>query len=539
MRTALYARYSSALQRPTSIEDQLALCRQYAARIGAIVDEAFIFIDVEISAAIAQRPGYQRFLAAARRGDFEAIIVEAQDRLWRSQAEMHRALDELRFHEVLVFCVDTGIELTGRSGHLLASFKGIMDEDYRQVLRDKTRRGMAGQVQRGFSPGGRPYGYRSEPVAGGGSRRVVHPGEAAVVRRIFEMYAAGHSPKAIAKQLNAEGVPAPWSRPRGWAPASINGQRQLALGILNNPICVGRQVWNRTRKLWDPYTGRRVWRRVPREQWVITEVPELRIIPDGLWQAVQARRDALGHRWSRGCAPPRYLLSGLIVCAACGSAYSIVGGSGKYGCTGHYNRGICSNRALVKRAMLEDWILGLVRDRMLAPPVLAALVRRVERKVRQHLARPAEDPAPLSAAEAEVGRLLEAIRHGRGEIPELVRLLEEARARVAALRAQRAERPVDLHVLPELARQYLENLRSLVATDVAGARELLRRVVAPVRVEPREGGAVLVVRGNLAGILPVGLGGAGGPTYPIETRTFEFPLPSRTAALRSARVVQA
>ena len=65
-----------------------------------------------------------------------------------------------------------------------------MDEAFLDGLRDRTRLGMLGQVRRGFSAGGHPYGYRSETTAGG-SPRVVHPEESEVVRRIFAIVRRG------------------------------------------------------------------------------------------------------------------------------------------------------------------------------------------------------------------------------------------------------------------------------------------------------------------------------------------------------------
>jgi hypothetical protein len=189
---------------------------------------------------------------------------------------MHTALKRFRFLGIHVFSVETGADLTDQSGRLVASVKGLIDEAFLDGLREKTRRGMLGQVRRGFSAGGHPYGYRSETTPDG-HRRIVQPGEAEVVRRIFTMYAEGSSPRSIAKRLNDEGVPPPrWraGRPsRGWTPATIHGQRRMALGILNNPVYAGRLVWGRTRKVRHPDTGRRVWRPRPVDDWVSIDVP--------------------------------------------------------------------------------------------------------------------------------------------------------------------------------------------------------------------------------------------------------------------------
>jgi len=60
-------------------------------------------------------------------------------------------------------------------------------------------------------------------------------------------------------------------------------------------LYVGKVVWNRSRKVLDPETGKRVIRVRPQSEWVWRDVPELRIIPDDLWQAVQARLDGQRH----------------------------------------------------------------------------------------------------------------------------------------------------------------------------------------------------------------------------------------------------
>jgi site-specific DNA recombinase len=214
MIAAVYARYSSDLQRPTSIEDQVRLCREAASRFDCQVLDAHIFTDSEISGAVAERPGYARLLDAARARQFGAILVESQDRLWRDQAEMHGALKRLAFWGIRVIAVMSGTNLTDRTGKVLASIMGLKDELFLQDLKDKTRRGMVGQVRRGFSVGGRAFGYRSQPVRDEsgqvtGYHRVVDTEEAAVVRRIFEFYDAGYSPKTIAHILNDERVQPP------------------------------------------------------------------------------------------------------------------------------------------------------------------------------------------------------------------------------------------------------------------------------------------------------------------------------------------
>jgi site-specific DNA recombinase len=161
--TAVYARYSSALQKATSIGDQIALCREAAPKFSCRILDEHIYADKELSSSIQQRPAYNRLLEAAKARAFAAIIVESQDRLWRDQEEMHHALKRLRFWGIKVFSANTGTDLTDRTGKLLASVSGWKDETYLDDLKDKIRRGMQGRVRQGFSVGGRAFGYYSQP----------------------------------------------------------------------------------------------------------------------------------------------------------------------------------------------------------------------------------------------------------------------------------------------------------------------------------------------------------------------------------------
>ena len=61
-------------------------------------------------------------------------------------------------------------------------------------------------------------------------------------------------------------------------------------GILNNELYIGQIVHNRQRFLKDPATGKRISRENPEREWHRQAAPELRIIDDRTWEAVQRRR---------------------------------------------------------------------------------------------------------------------------------------------------------------------------------------------------------------------------------------------------------
>ncbi len=516
---AVYARFSSDLQRTTSIEDQIRVCRDAASRFGCVVLNAHVYADEELSGATDHRSGYQRLLVAAKTGAFQAIIVESQDRLWRNQGEMHHALERLAFWGVRVFSVATGGDLTDRMGRLLASVMGWKDEAFLADLRDKTRRGMAGQVRRGLSAGGRAYGYRSVPVQDEtgrlvGYRRVIDPQEAVVVQRIFDLYDTGYSPKTIAHILNDERVPPPrparGRRIMGWTWTTINGSPKKATGILNNPVYVGRVVWNRSQKVRDPDTGRRIMRPRPEQEWLSAEVPKLQIIPQNLWERVQTRRRGrrLVVRGNLRGRRPKHLFSGLLVCGECGSHYTIKSGD-YYGCAAHTNRGpgICANGKQVRRDRLEEGVLGLIFDEVFSPDTVVYLTRKVNEAIERLSASPDEShrrqQTDLAQARAELENVKDAIRRGI-VTPTTKGMLEECERRTAELEtAARAEPPASAKVvaLPHVVAAYLDDFRGTLGKDTDQARALLAKLIGHVTLRRRDDRLVAEVRGNLPGLL--------------------------------------
>src|SRR5262249_36225677 len=105
-RCAIYARYSSDLQRETSIEDQIRRCREYAVSQGWPVLEEFVIADRAISAAsVAGRDGLQRLLEAAKTAKsgsrpFDCLLVDDTSRLARDLSDALRAVKILEFHRV-------------------------------------------------------------------------------------------------------------------------------------------------------------------------------------------------------------------------------------------------------------------------------------------------------------------------------------------------------------------------------------------------------------------------------------------------------
>jgi hypothetical protein len=212
-----------------------------------------------------------------------------------------------------------------------------------------------------------------------------------VVRRIFQLCAAGKGLTRIAKALNAEGVPAPRSSTLGWAPTAIRA-------MLYRLLYRGQIVWNKTQK--TSRVGTKQQRPRPEREWLCIEAPELRIVPEDLWRAAHARLEqargvfARGERSGQLAGHPsrldlesKYLLSGLAYCTRCGGSLTArTRAHGKarrnyYGCSYHQKRGtaVCSNAVEISQDALDDALMRAIADalddRLLDEAVAAALAR--------------------------------------------------------------------------------------------------------------------------------------------------------------------
>ena len=498
MRAAIYSRFSTDRQTESSITDQVRVCSEYAEKEGWTVTHRFE--DQGISgAAIGNRPGCVAMLEAAKARAFDVLLVMDTSRLSRSSADLSKIADRMVFMGLRILAVQESGADTGKDGwELYFGLSGLMGQQFRKMTAKKTHTALESRAKTGRPTGGRAFGYTSQ-------NELVET-EAPIVKEIFERYAAGESQHAIAKDLNARGMPTPRGRP--WYVSAVHA-------LLHNERYLGRLVWNRTAWRKDPDTGKRLCVDRDASEHVTTVREDLRLVSDETWQRVRAR-DTPATYGSHN-ARPKYALSGLLLCAECGRAMTLCGGknsrgygSHRYICPSYREHGNvgCSNDMGVSRAVAEELLIEPFRARLLNDQNFLAAVSalkkgRPENRVEVFEPKGARfnrvsgdrsidgaeyaHPGAEGAGSLVEGGLLLAARLAAIEYAVVVGAMSrrDATARCAALRAEHdrhTSTPIDdeTSILANA-----ERLRAaLISAATDALRDALRRTLGTVRCTP-------------------------------------------------------
>ena len=194
----IYARYSSSGQREESIEGQLRDCKEYAKKNGLLVVGEYI--DKALTGRSDKRPDFQRMLRDSERGAFKVVICWKMDRFARNRYDSAMYKYKLKKNGVrLVYAMEAIPE--GPEGIILESVMEGYAEYYSENLSQNVKRGYYDSALELKTLGQTVLGYKKGPDG----RFEIDPPAAAIVRRIFEEYAAGERAKDIIDRLNEEG----------------------------------------------------------------------------------------------------------------------------------------------------------------------------------------------------------------------------------------------------------------------------------------------------------------------------------------------
>jgi site-specific DNA recombinase len=527
MIAAIYARKSTdqtgIAEEQRSVARQIDHAQQYARRKGWIVADEHLYIDDGISGAeFTNRPGFLRLMNAVKpRPPFQVLVMSEESRLGREAIETAYALKQLITAGVRVFFYleDRERTLDSPTDKIMLSLTTFADELEREKARQRTSDAMLRIAKAGHVAGGRVFGYDNVEVHGpdgkrSHSARRINDQEAAVVRRIFELYAAGTGYTRIAKRLNGDGVPAP--RPQQGRPAGCC--RSSIFDLLRRPVYRGQVVWNQTRKR-DRW-GRKVTSAKSPAEWITIDAPELRIISEDLWRSVQQRltRSRRVGTSSTGGQPrvrdveSAHLLTGFARCGICNASFFPLSRShGQkraffYGCAGHHTKGaaVCANGFVMRKERIDEAVLQALGGEVLRPAVVEAVLDGVCDAMRPDVRQVAVEKlrGELVKVDREMTRLVEAIAAG-GEMASLMSALTARQQRQTELHhalesAERDRVSVSRTAIERQVKERLTRWRALLTGHVHDGRELLRQVLnGPIQFTPDRDAQIYRFRGEI------------------------------------------
>lgn len=148
-RIASYMRVSTKLQ---TVDSQRTAIERYLAARDQHVDLEFA---ETISTRKNDRPEYQRMMAAARRREFNLLVVFRFDRLARSVVELVTLVDDLRKLGIEFVSLNEAVDTSTSAGRAIFSIFAALAEMERDAVSERVKAGLRHRQSKG-EPIGRP-----------------------------------------------------------------------------------------------------------------------------------------------------------------------------------------------------------------------------------------------------------------------------------------------------------------------------------------------------------------------------------------------
>ncbi|MGX8711667.1 MAG: recombinase family protein [bacterium] len=359
----IYARYSSDVQKETSISDQIRDCRKFAEQNQYRIVK--IYHDSAVTGKTDDRKEFQQMLSDSNKDLFETVIVWKLDRFARNRNES--ALNKVKLKKNGVKVVSAMEHIPeGPEGIILESVLEGMAEYYIYDLVEKTSRGRRGVALECKHTGGRPLlGYKVNPD----KTYAIDEYNADTVRQIFHMYANGASFSEIIDEMNRQG--------RKTAAGKSFGKNSIH-ELLKNERFIGVYTYNKIPSV----NGKRNSHASNPPDKVI-KIPDgiPAIIDHSTWDIVHKKMQRNKHSPGSHKAKIEYLLSGKLFCGECGGA--MVGQSSGnherysyYECSTKKRLRACK-KANVKKETIEQAVIDFTREYILSESFRKGLVKLI------------------------------------------------------------------------------------------------------------------------------------------------------------------
>ena len=288
--TALYARVSTQEQAEhgNSIEEQIDRMQSYcdALNLGAYK----VYTDAGFSGSNTNRPALRSMLKDIHTGKISRVLVYKLDRLSRSQKDTLSLIeDEFLARGCDFVSMSENFDTSTPFGKASIGILAVFAQLEREQIKERMTMGRVGRAKKGLYIGSRifPIGYDYKD----GNLTVI-PFEAVQIRRIFDLYASGMNPQAIANDLNSKGMTHRYGK---W-------RREIVSRVLDRRLYLGEVS----------YSGQ--WHKGLHEP----------IITEEQFQSAQERKKRIREDYERNKrkrGSVSSFLGGLLQCSQCGEKY--------------------------------------------------------------------------------------------------------------------------------------------------------------------------------------------------------------------------
>lgn len=366
LRAALYARFSSDLQRSESIDAQVRAMKKYCEQNCMVVIDTYV--DEAKSATSDKRPSFQRMIEDSKKHIFDVVLVHKLDRFSRNRYDSAMYKRLLKANGVRVFSVLENLDDSPESIMLESMLEG-MSEYYSKNLAREVMKGLKENALQCKHTGGQPpLGYYINED----KRLSVNEKEAIAVRLIFSRFANEYSYDEIISELNANHY---------YTKNGNSFKRNSLYSILTNEKYSGVYVYNKSSSK-DMFGKRNT--HLYKDDEDIIKIPNgcPQIVDSDTFNKVQERIAENKHIAGYYLAKRKYLFTGLIFCGYCGRRMTgnrRYSGRNKsllvtYRCPTH--RDLCISKE-INRYYLEDFVLDKVKEYFFYKAKVKAMYDRI------------------------------------------------------------------------------------------------------------------------------------------------------------------
>lgn len=398
MRAAIYLRISQdATGEAAGVTRQQEDCLALLESQGWDLHE--IYVDNDISATSGKaRPSYRKMLNDIKSGQVGAVVAWHPDRLYRKIASLEELISACEAHSVIMRTVRAGeIDLSTPTGRMIARIISATAQAEGEMKADRWKRSWRQGREAGApaKTGSRLFGYTRDGQ--------IIPEEAELMRWAAQEVLAGTSMAGVCRILDDKGVLT--TRGSVWRMTTLRK-------YLSNPRIAG----------WSTLNGE-----------IVAEGDWDPIIDRETWVALTALLNARGRTSSY--SPRKALLNGVVHCGACG--VRMVTGADKnrrsYRCTSRPDIKGCGGVS-IRAEWVEEIAETYARERLDDPKVRA--------RIAELRAKPAVDYDEIGELELRVRELEAELETPGVPVASIVRAIERAKEKQAALLADSATNQV-------------------------------------------------------------------------------------------------